>query len=418
MNSGPFIPPAFPNGPEVIYSNYSFTHETRITTTESIFGFDAVGGVFYSRLRGSWHFLYSPPDYNQLVTGNDPTNPIYAPDNNLFYGDQRTFQNETAEFGEVTYHVTKSLSVTAGLRHYVVTNGGDTLNTGILSTPSLDIVHSSTSGFAHKGNVSYQLTDNHLVYFQYSEGYRPGRGNLPPPPQCGDVSVPSQIQPDAIKEFELGTKTAWFDKRLTVNAAVYRIDWKNIQQSGFIPACGFGYADNFGAARIKGVELEVNDRLTSHVSAGFSGSFTQGRLQQDLPVVQGIPNAIRGDQVLGVPIWQYAAFGKATYPILQGDDGYTRLDWQYTGSSWANYNRLADGSRDPLSQLQVTRLLNLRTGMTYRSCDFSLSATNLLNMIARQSIDANGSVTTQIPGRPRYVVNRPRTFLIDAVYKF
>jgi hypothetical protein len=111
-------------------------------------------------------------------------------------------------------------------------------------------------------------------------------------------------------------------------------------------------------------------------------------------------------------------YAQTTFPLLQADDGFARLDYQYTGHSITNYSRLADGSFDPTYEVQAVRLLNTRVGERYRAWEFALSGTNLLNDVARQSLDPNASITIAIPGRPRYVVTRPRTFSLSASYKF
>src|SRR5262249_34777621 len=119
-----------------------------------------------------------------------------------------------------------------------------------------------------------------------------------------------------------------------------------------------------------------------------------------------------------VPRWQYAAYVQTTWPLLKADDGFLRVDYQYTGSSLGDYSRLADGSFDPAHQVQVVRLLNLRTGLHYSRWEFVLSGTNLLDNTVRQSVDPWASVTSVIPGRLRYVITRPRTVFLSAAYEF
>jgi outer membrane receptor protein involved in Fe transport len=119
-----------------------------------------------------------------------------------------------------------------------------------------------------------------------------------------------------------------------------------------------------------------------------------------------------------VPSWQYALYAQTRFALFEADDGFARLDYQYTGHSIADYSRLADGSFDPSDEVQVVRLLNARIGERYHAWEFALSGANLLNDVARQSLDPNASITIAIPGRPRYVVTRPRTFSLSASFKF
>jgi iron complex outermembrane receptor protein len=410
---------AFPNVAEVKTQTHEFTQEVRLATSETIAGFDAILGAFYSGETQPQQFYWSPPQYNAAVAGNDPSNPLYAPDNNILTawgpGD---YEHHTAEFGELTYHIADSLRLTGGFRHYNVTNGEDISTSGWFvggnqpGVVSEAISTGHSQGWVYKGNLSYQLTPDHLLYAQYSEGFRPGFGNRPLPPLCGSSNA-LEVQPDSIKNYEVGAKTDWLDRRLTVNASAYRINWSDIQQGVLLP-CGFASISNFGSAVIKGGELEINGKLTQHITAGFSGTYLQAKLQQDLPAL----GALAGDQIQYVPNWQYGLYAETTFPLLDVNDGFARLDYQYTGSSFSNYARLSDGTRDPSSEVQVVRLLNLRTGLRLKNWEFALSGQNLLNNVVRQGLDPNAYITFSIPGRPLYVVNRPRTFSLSAAYEF
>jgi iron complex outermembrane recepter protein len=399
---------------------YNFTQEARLATSQSIAGFDALVGVFYSKVYDPSRWTpWAPPQYNELMAGNDPASYLYAPDNILFASVGEHNERQTAEFGELTYHFTDALSLTGGLRHYDVSNNDYFPFSGWLVGGNVPGVvgyindSSSANGFVYKGNLSYKVTPDHLLYAQYSEGFRPGFGQPALPPICNVSSGALEVKPDSIKSYELGAKTDWLERRLTVNAAAYRIDWKDIQQ-GYLLQCGTVLSSNFGSAVVKGAELEVNDRLTQRITAGLSGTYMSAELQQS----NAATGALAGDQIEYVPNWQYAIYAQTTFPLLKADDGFARVDYQYTGSSYANYARLSDGSRDPESEVQVVHLLNLRTGMLYDAWEFALSGTNLLNRTVSQSLDPNANVTFAIPGRPRYVMLRPRMFSFSATYKF
>src|SRR5579862_21665 len=137
--------PPVPGVLEAFGKDSNFTEEARIATSERILGFDAIGGVFYTNTHSAGWSDWAPPEYNFLLTGNDPTNPLYAP-NNLLYKSNETFnQRQTAVFGELTYHLSNFLSATAGIRHYDVTNDASLLESGYFVTPgSLASTFSST----------------------------------------------------------------------------------------------------------------------------------------------------------------------------------------------------------------------------------------------------------------------------------
>ncbi len=413
--------PLFPVSLPAHSGDHSFTEETRIANSERIYGFDAVLGVFYSDVRNFTLADWNYPQYNLVVTGNDPTNPAYAPGNDLYVNHSHGYERQAAEFGELTYHFTDALSATVGVRHYRIANGNTIGQSGLFYNGSDALsnktVSAVSSGIVRKGEITYKITRSALAYALYSEGFRPGFGNIGAPAICNAPPGEFTVKPDSIKNYEFGSKTMWLDNRLTVNAALYRINWANIQQSAEYQ-CGFGYTTNFGEAVIKGVELDVADQLVTHLTIGLSGSYMSAKLQQSSPHVPGLPTALAGDQIEQVPNWQFALYGETTYPIVRNIQGFARLDYQYTGSSWGSYNRLSDGARDPTYKIQVVRLLNFKTGIRYRTWELSLDATNLLNENARQSIDPNAGETVPIPERPRYVIIRPRTFSLNVLYQF
>jgi outer membrane receptor protein involved in Fe transport len=413
---------AFPTGPDTQTATYNFSQEVRLATSESVAGFDSVVGAFYSVIHTPTWYHWSSTEYNSLVAGNDPTNPLYWPGGNIYQNYGATNERQMAEFFELTYHLIKPLSITTGLRHYHVANSQYLFQYGWFvggNIPGVNVVtgnDSRANGFVYKGNISYKITEDQMLYAQYSEGFRPGFGNNPIPPGagCDFGSISSQVEPDSIKNYEFGGKTQWLDHRLTINVSGYRTNWKNIQQGVLIPSCGYPTAANFGSAVIKGFEFESYTQLTRDVSLGLSGTYMHTTLQEGAPLLGANP----GDPIEAVPKWQYALWAQTKFPVLEAQDGFARVDYQYTGSSFTDYARLADDSLDPAHEVQVVRFLNSRIGVGYRTWEFALSGTNLLNNTARQSLDPWAGATLPIPGRPRYVVTRPRTFSISASYQF
>jgi len=416
--------PAFPNTDQEHDEQYSFTEETRLATSEQIFGFDGLVGAFYNRIHTSAFQIWSPPQYNELVADNNPANPLYWPGNDVYGNLSRGSVYQSAIFGELTYHFTDALSVTGGIRRYDLPVGtSDLIQTGLFSgaVPGGSLISNRPSspykgrvGVVPKADISYKISPDSMVYALFSEGFRRGGPGSAVPSQCDQYTggpVGPDLQPDSVKNYEVGAKTTWLDKRLTVNTALYRINWSRIQQTFPLP-CGFYYSGNFGEAILKGVELELDAHPTNRISAGVSGSYISAKLQDS----DTFTGAVAGNQIENVPNWNFALYAESTYPVFQGADGFTRLDYQYTGTSYGAYGTLANGSRDPATELGALRLLNLKSGIRLQGWEFSAAGTNLLNEIARQSIE--NSLEIPIPGRPRYVVNRPRTFWIKTTYSF
>ncbi len=84
--------------------------------------------------------------------------------------------------------------------------------------------------------------------------------------------MPKGYGADSLWNYELGIKSQWLEKRLTVNVSAFDIEWDNIQVSGRDPTGSFGFISNAGKARVTGLEFEtfVHPVRGFDISAGFS----------------------------------------------------------------------------------------------------------------------------------------------------
>ena len=96
---------------------------------------------------------------------------------------------------------------------------------------NLDAKHleSPEYGFRNRANLTWKITPDILVYYTYSEGYRPGGFNRRAPQTkiivngVQEVFVgPIAYQSDGLTNNEIGYKTQFFDHRLTVNGSFYQ----------------------------------------------------------------------------------------------------------------------------------------------------------------------------------------------------
>jgi outer membrane receptor protein involved in Fe transport len=69
-------------------------------------------------------------------------------------------------------------------------------------------------------------------------------------------STPNTFTSDSLWQYEIGAKNTLADHRLQVSAALYYIDWKNIQQLVYL-TCGLGFNYNLGDVTGKGGDLEI-----------------------------------------------------------------------------------------------------------------------------------------------------------------
>ena len=89
--------------------------------------------------------------------------------------------------------------------------------------------------------------------------------------------------------FEGGVKTTWANGRVAANAAVFRIDWEDMQlnlPNLFVP--GEFYIANVGGATSSGVELELNARVHPNVDVFGGIGYTKAEFDDD-SISGGVP---------------------------------------------------------------------------------------------------------------------------------
>ena len=114
--------------------------------------------------------------------------------------------------------------------------------------PCTNVIKSTKEdGNTHRLNLTWKITEDHMIYGTWSEGFRPGginrRGTLPP------------YLSDYLTNYEFGWKTTWLDNRLSFNGSVFRQDWEDFQFS-ILGANGLTEIKNANQARINEANLE------------------------------------------------------------------------------------------------------------------------------------------------------------------
>lgn len=181
----------------------------------------------------------------------------------------------TAIFGQLTYDFTEDLSVSAGLRRSWTDKKGNTHLDSYGATGALqlskDIVddvrvkETDTSGIL---KVRYNIEENVMVYASYDRGFKPGGFNR--------LITASTLSPSYTKEvsnnYEIGTKTQWFDNRLQVNLAAFYMKFKDYHFQTTDAASNV-IVENLPEVTTEGVELDVMGIATDNLTLGFSAAY-------------------------------------------------------------------------------------------------------------------------------------------------
>jgi outer membrane receptor protein involved in Fe transport len=405
----------------------SFVQETRFTSNfDGKFNF--IVGFFYQDLK--WNHYYPPAVQTGLAAAIDAFTGVPGlgqncdygfclTDNDLIFTDRTiTKTEETAFFGELTYQISDRWSVTAGGRFYdnkvTATDAADGFaNSG----PSSYADKQSESGFNPKFLAEAVVNEDVNVYATAAKGFRIGgvNGNVPIG-LCGpeldelgiDPSNATIYDSDNLWSYELGFKSTLADNRVTLNGAVYFIDWKNIQQLNRL-ACGFQFVQNAGKAESKGFELELQAAPVEGLSLSAAVGYTKAQITDD----GGVPGVSKGDKIQGVPDWTLSGSAQYNWPAFGEWQGMVRADANYYGDSYSANNEASAATQ---RLRKAWSALNLRAGIVNEKWDLILFIKNVTD--ERANLADSRSIAAETPGRQRLVVNRPRTVGIEARMRF
>jgi iron complex outermembrane recepter protein len=336
-------------------------------------------------------------------------------------------QTEKAVFGEVTYRFNDRLAMTLGGRFFeydieqFVSFDLPLIQVFDIADPPL---HAEDDGFLGKLNLAYNLSPTSLAYFTVSEGYRVGGANPielclePLPPGQNVCALPHErtIDPDRTTNYELGVHSTFRDGRTNLNAAVFHIDWDDIQtlsttQNGNIPI-----TVNGGGARSRGVELSVQNRTNGPWSFTASYAYADAELTTDAQGLVDGADAFAGDRLSGTPQHQGSFYANYFRTLRSGLD----LDIGY-GLTFTSDVLTKVGMRNDGEKLGGYTLHSASAGIGREQWSARLYADNLFDKFAETSVRQDPSFIRDVDGFAlrRYFRNvlRPRTVGIEFRYR-
>jgi iron complex outermembrane receptor protein len=121
-------------------------------------------------------------------------------------------------------------------------------------------------------SVAYRLQPDRMVYVSATRGFKAGGFNPASPPGSEAYGEERSFN------LEGGVKTTWAGGRVTLNAAVFAIDWSDLQlnlPNPFVPAQF--YIANVGGAASRGLEVELDARPGAGVDVFGAFGYTRAR---------------------------------------------------------------------------------------------------------------------------------------------
>lgn len=330
-------------------------HETRLAwNPEGIVS--GIAGLHYSRL--DTH-RFTPPVLSQNFRGSSGAT-------NLWVYDNRYRQEDRSLFGEIYLALSEHYTLTLGNRRFWLDQADQSSWDGALYGAFNSRSSGKGSGNNPRVALSYKPDADSLYYASATRGFRAG-GAINDYSALGCLN-PGNSRPDKVMSYELGIKQAFVDSRLMFAGAVYRLDWKDIQQLAFDQGCQFFIFGNAGTARVDGAELEITGALHDSLDLRASIGYSDARI-----VRQEGSQQLAGSRINHIPEWTANLGLVHERPLAAQMTGVVTIDYSYTGDSVSSTS-LASGVQRP-----AYRLLQLRAALRWQQSELSLGASNLGN---------------------------------------
>jgi iron complex outermembrane receptor protein len=444
------------------------SHELRLSTPED-YRFRVIGGLYYEDFNIDDHMRFNyltipsctPQNLASALTGGNPcvavaeSSPGVTLPAGTAFGEnaQRGYKQEAA-FGSMSYDIIPDvLTATAGTRYYHYSEyetGTEFYTTSAqVNVPNGTYVgddtvinsHTTYHGFKSRANLQWHITPDMMLYYTFSQGFRPGGFNrtssdvakLDGEPQ---YKKPISYAPDTLTNNEIGFKSTFFDDRLLFNASAYDMRWNNVQLQFFNPLVlgNTTFAVNGPNYKVQGLELQFQARITDGLSLMGSGSLNHAK-QTNSPCLL---NNISGSAGYNACIVETGAAGDVTsFANPFGTVGSTpafsprsqlnlrlRYDWKFgadynafwqvganrTGSMYnqpATYPSgagVTDITTVELRYLQAGyNTVDASLGVAKDNWNVSLYGTNLNNSHASVFTSSAQFIESQVPIRPRVI---------------
>lgn len=253
----------------------------------------------------------------------------------LFRNSFDQLKKSYALYSDMSFEITDALKLRGGLRFTHDKGSQTNFESNALGPnevfvanliPSSSLRYSSDN-LSGKIGFDYKLGNDKLLYANYSRGYRAPSFNAQ---AFFDPSELSVAKAEKIDAFELGAKTQFADRRLTLNMAVFHYTYSNQQFINIDPATAAQTLLNIPKSRIMGGELELTARATDALTLRAGAGLLDTKIKRGM--VSGFD--VSGNKLSNAPSLTFSGGVDAT--VVDGDSGKLSLhgDLSYASSQY------------------------------------------------------------------------------------
>ena len=186
-------------------------------------------------------------------------------------------------YAQTTYSFNDDFRLVSGIRY-----SEDTFTTNVSNFYNVDVFEAAGEVDKVTGKIvgEYDLSDQTMAYWSFSQGFKPGGSNLTYGyTEAEDIIAERPVAPamvfqtyqsETIEAFEVGIKTDLLDGKARANIAVFTYDYDNLQFQATDPDPYRGGVANIPQSEMNGIEVEftalLSDTLTMDMNLAFLDS--------------------------------------------------------------------------------------------------------------------------------------------------
>lgn len=276
---------------------------------------------------------------------------------------------------------------------------------------------------------SWQINDAAFAYLTVSEGYKAGGYN----DQTGTsgILVPEltrPVNPEFARNYELGFKTEWMDKRIRFNPTIFYTKYTDAQRAANVitvkQGAQFQETVFYNAAEVtsKGIEIELQAAITDHFQVRVAASHLDAKYdsfilnQPAITAADGSQITALNQNLSGLPVPR-SPKNSASLTAIYGWDLSDSSKLQLTGEFYhedENLFYISAAGRQYDAYLDAKNLVNLSLGWTSANGQWSarLYGKNLSDERYRVASQSVATLWTHSQ------FGEPRNYGLQLGYKF
>lgn len=240
-----------------------------------------------------------------------------------------------ALYTDMSFELTDALTLRGGLRYTrdkgtqsdFEANAFGPNEVLVMNLIPLSSLRYSTNNLSGKIGADYKINPDVMVYGNYSRGYRAPSFNAQAFFDPAELSVAKAEKIDA---FELGVKSQFADRRITLNMAAFHYSYSNQQFINVDPATAAQTLLNIPRSRILGGEAELTARATDMLTLRAGVGILDTKIKRGM--VSGVD--VSGNRLSNAPRLTFTGGFDAT--VMDNDSGEISLhgDLNYSSNQY------------------------------------------------------------------------------------